>query len=144
MAAFASVVLVTLWWRVGFNMLIYLAGLQGISPELYEAARLDGAAGWQRFRHLTVPLVGPSSFFLLVMNVIYSFQVFDTVFVLTNGGPGDSTRVLALDMYRRWFGANQMGPASVIAVILVLVGLGIAVALNKLGGSADDSTLEGI
>lgn len=86
-AAFASVVLVTLWWRVGFNMLIYLAGMQSIGPELYEAARLDGAGPWQRFRYVTVPLMGPSTFFLLILNVIYSFQVFDIIFVMTGGGP---------------------------------------------------------
>ena len=93
-AAFASVVLITLWTRVGFAMIVYLAGLQAVPVQLYEAAAVEGATGWQRFRYVTVPLLGPSTFFLLVMNVIYSFQVFDTVFVLTNGGPGSATEVL--------------------------------------------------
>jgi len=122
-AAFASVVLVTLWWRVGFNMLIYLAGLQGISPELYEAARLDGATGWQRFRHLTVPLVGPSSFFLLIMNVIYSFQVFDIVFVLTGGGPQNATSVLVTYAYDNGFVTRDQGYAAAIGVVLLLLTL---------------------
>jgi len=76
--------------------------------------------------------------------VVGSLTFFDLIFVLTEGGPGDSTRVLALDMYRTGFQANQMGAASVIAVVLVLVGLGIALALNRLGGDADESQLEGI
>jgi multiple sugar transport system permease protein len=120
LAAFAAVVLVTLWWRVGFNMLIYLAGLQGISPELYEAARLDGAGGWQRFRFVTVPLVGPSSFFLLVLNVIYSFQVFDIVFVLTGGGPQNATSVLVTYAYDTGFETRDQGYAAAIGVVLLL------------------------
>ncbi len=122
-AAFASVVLVTLWWRVGFNMLIYLAGLQGINPTLYEAATLDGATGWQRFRHVTVPLLGPSSFFLLVMNVIYSFQVFDIVFVLTGGGPQNATSVLVTYAYDNGFVVRDQGYAAAIGVVLLLVTL---------------------
>ena len=78
-----SLILVTLWQRIGFDMLIYLAGLQGVSPELLEAAEIDGASAWQRFRRITFPLLGPSTFFLLVMNLIYSFQVFDTVWAMT-------------------------------------------------------------
>lgn len=126
-AAFASVVLVTLWWRVGFNMLIYLAGLQGISPELYEAARLDGAGGWQRFRYVTVPLVGPSSFFLLIVNVIYSFQVFDIVFVLTGGGPRNDTSVLVTYAYNHGFVTRDQGYASAIGVVLLVLTVGFTV-----------------
>ena len=120
-AAFASVVLVTLWWRVGFNMLIYLAGLQGISPELYEAGRIDGATGWQRFRYLTVPLVGPATFFLLVMNVIYSFQVFDIVFVLTGGGPQNATSVLVTYAYDNGFVTREQGYAAAIGMVLLVL-----------------------
>jgi multiple sugar transport system permease protein len=120
-AAFASVVLVTLWWRVGFNMLIYLAGLQAISPDLYEAARLDGAGGWNRLRFLTVPLVGPSSFFLLILNVIYSFQVFDIVFVLTGGGPQNATSVLVTYAYDTGFVTRDQGYSAAIGVVLLLL-----------------------
>ncbi len=122
-AAFASVLLVTLWWRVGFNMLIYLAGLQAINPELYEAARLDGATGWQRFRHLTVPLVGPSSFFLLVLNVVYSFQVFDIVFVMTGGGPQNATTVLVTYAYDNGFVTGDQGYAAAIGMFLLVLTL---------------------
>ncbi|MGO1487488.1 MAG: carbohydrate ABC transporter permease [Arachnia sp.] len=119
-AAFASVVLITLWWRVGFNMLIYLAGLQGIGEDVYEAARLDGASGWQRFRYMTVPLVGPSSFFLLIMNVIYSFQVFDIIFVLTGGGPRNATSVLVTYAYETGFVTRDQGYAAAIGMVLLL------------------------
>jgi multiple sugar transport system permease protein len=126
-AAFASVVLVTLWWRVGFNMLIYLAGLQSISPDLYEAARLDGATGWSRLRYITVPLVGPSSFFLLILNVIYSFQVFDIVFVLTGGGPQNATSVLVTYAYDTGFVTRDQGYAAAIGVVLLLLTMAFTV-----------------
>ena len=119
-AAFASVVMVTLWWRVGFNMLIYLAGLQAISPDLYEAAKLDGAGAWQRFRNVTVPLVGPSSFFLLILNVIYSFQVFDIIFVMTGGGPQNATSVLVSYAYDNGFVTRDQGYAAAIGMVLLL------------------------
>ncbi len=122
-AAFTSVVLVTLWWRVGFNMLIYLAGLQGVPTELHEAARLDGAGAWQRFRYVTFPLLGPSTFFLLVMNVIYSFHVFDIVFVLTEGGPGRSTSVLVTYAYETGFRTRDQGYAAAIGIVLLVVTL---------------------
>lgn len=120
-AAFASVVLVTLWWRVGFCMLIYLAALQSIPPELSEAARIDGTSGWQRFRYVTWPMVGPATFFLLVLNTIYSFQVFDIVFVLTEGGPGNATSVLVTYAYNTGFVTRDQGYAAAIGVVLLLI-----------------------
>lgn len=122
-AAFVTVVLVTLWWRTGFNMLIYLAGLQGVGRELIEAATLDGAGAWQRFRYVIVPMLGPSSFFLVVMNVIYSFQVFDIVFVLTGGGPRNATTVLVTYAYDNGFVVRDQGYAATIGVFLLVVSL---------------------
>ena len=117
--AFASVIIVTLWIRVGFTMIIYLAGLQAVPVELQEAAQVEGAGGWQRFRFITFPLLGPSTFFLLVMSVIYSFQVFDIVFVLTNGGPGASTEVLGTYAYKTAFGAaRDQGYGAAIGVVI--------------------------
>ncbi len=120
-AAVLSVVLVTLWIRVGFNMIIYLAGLQGVSPELYESARIDGAGAFQQFRYITVPMVGPSTFFLLIMNVIYSFQVFDVIYVLTGGGPGFSTSVLVTYAYQNAFVTRDQGYAAAIGMVLLLI-----------------------
>ena len=136
-AAFASVVLVTLWWRVGFNMLIYLAGLQAISPVLYEAARLDGATGWNRLRHITVPLVGPSSFFLLILNVIYSFQVFDIVFVLTGGGPQNATSVLVTYAYDTGFVTRDQGYAAAIGGVLLLLTMAFTVVQWRINRTRD-------
>lgn len=122
--ALISIVLVTLWIRIGFDMIIYLAGLQGISPELFEAARVEGASGWQQFKAITVPLVGPSTFFLLIMNVIYAFQIFDTVFIMTQGGPGESTEVLGTYAYKQGFtNARQQGYAAAIGVVIFLITL---------------------
>lgn len=126
-AAFASVVLVTLWWRVGFNMLIYLAALQSVDPGLHEAARLDGAGAWQRFRHVTVPMVGPTSFFLMVLNVIYSFQVFDIIFVMTGGGPQDATEVIVTYAYDYGFVVGDQGYAAAIGMVLLLLVLVLTV-----------------
>jgi multiple sugar transport system permease protein len=127
-AAFASVVLVTLWTRVGFAMIVYLAGLQAVPASLNEAAEVEGATGWQRFRYVTVPLLGPSTFFLLVMNVIYSFQVFDTVFVLTNGGPGNATEVLGTYSYKTAFGpARDQGYGAALGVVTFLLTMAFTV-----------------
>ncbi|MGW2339532.1 carbohydrate ABC transporter permease [Streptomyces sp. NPDC001661] len=119
--AMLSVVLITLWMRIGFNMVIYLAGLQGISPEMYEAAEVEGAGPWQRLRNITVPLLGPSTFFLLIMNVIYSFQVFDTVYVMTLGGPGHATDVMITYAYRNGFEGRQQGYAAAIGIVLYVI-----------------------
>ncbi|WJX98573.1 sugar ABC transporter permease [Curtobacterium sp. 458] len=127
-AAFASVVLVTIWWRVGFNMLIYLAGLQGIGPELPEAAMLDGAGWSRRLRSITVPLLGSSTFFLTVLNVIYSFQVFDIVFVLTGGGPRNATSVLVTYAYDTGFVTRDQGYAAAIGMVLLLLAVVFAIA----------------
>ncbi|MFE1665653.1 carbohydrate ABC transporter permease [Microbacterium sp. P02] len=121
--AFASIVIATVWWRTGFNMLIYLAGLQGLGADLYEAARLDGANVVQRFRHVTVPLLGPTTFFLVVLNVIYSFQVFDIVFVLTGGGPGGATSVLVTYAYDTGFVTRDQGYAAAIGMVLFVFAL---------------------
>jgi multiple sugar transport system permease protein len=119
--AFASIVLVTLWWRVGFNMVVYLAGLQSVPTELYESAKIDGAGTWDRFRFVTIPMVRPSTSFLMIMNVIYSFQIFDIVFVLTEGGPGNSTTVLVTYAYNTGFLTRDQGYASAIGVLLLIV-----------------------
>lgn len=124
--AMASVILMTLWQRIGFDMLIYLAGLQGVNPELLEAATVDGASAWQRFRRITVPLLGPSTFFLLVMNLIYSFQVFDTVWAMTRGGPDFSTTTVVTYAYREAFdehGPQQLGYGAAVGVVIYLITL---------------------
>ncbi len=138
-AAFISIILITLWIRVGFNMIIYLAGLQAVPVELMESAQVEGANTWQRFRFITVPLLGPSTFFLLVMNVIYSFQVFDTVFVLTNGGPGSATEVLGTYAYKTAFGpARDQGYGAAIGVVIFFLTLAFTIFQWRFNRTRDE------
>jgi multiple sugar transport system permease protein len=136
-AAMAAVILMTVWGRTGFNMVIYLAGLQGIGPELYEAAELEGANAWQRFRSITFPLLGPATFFLLIMNVIYSFQVFDLVFVLTGGGPGNATTMLTTYAYANAFTTRAQGYAAAIGMVLLVLMLAFAAVQWRLNRGRD-------
>jgi raffinose/stachyose/melibiose transport system permease protein len=142
--ALGVVIFVVSWQFIPFHSLIYQGGVRQIPTSMYEAAEIDGAGRVRRFFSITLPQLRYTIVTSSTLMVVGSLTFFDLIFVLTEGGPGDSTRVLALDMYRRGFGANEMGPASVIAVILVLVGLGIAIGLRRLGGSADESQLEGV
>ena len=119
--AMTSLVIATLWIRLGFNMVVYLAALQSIPTELYDAARVDGASGWRRFRHITWPLLGPTTFLLVIINIIYSLHVFDLIYVMTGGGPGFSTTVLVQYIYQMAFTEGQMGYASAIGVVLYLL-----------------------
>jgi multiple sugar transport system permease protein len=113
-----AVILVGTWREMGYYMLIFLAGLQTIPTQLYEAARVDGANAWHRFRHVTVPSLRPTTFFVTVMLTIGSFKVFDLILLLTNGGPGQSTLVLSQYIYQKGFQENQFGYASAISVVL--------------------------
>ncbi|MGP4052239.1 carbohydrate ABC transporter permease [Streptomyces sp. 2A115] len=143
--AFGVVVFVVSWQFVPFHSLIYQGGVQQIPQSLYEAAQLDGAGQIRQFFSITLPQLKYTIITSSTLMVIGSLTFFDLIFVLTEGGPGDATRVLALDMYKRGFQADLMGPASAIAVILVLMGLAIALLLRRLGGrDAGESQLEGV
>jgi multiple sugar transport system permease protein len=140
--AMTSLILVTLWQRIGFDMLIYLAGLQGVNPELLEAATVDGASAWHKFRRVTVPLLGPSTFFLLVMNMIYSFQVFDTVWAMTRGGPDYSTTTVVTYAYRVAFdehGPQELGYGAAVGVVIYLITLLITYAQWRVSRTRDES-----
>ncbi|MEZ4863716.1 MAG: sugar ABC transporter permease [Caldilineaceae bacterium] len=115
-----SVVLLTLWKNVGFTMVIYLAALQGVPQELYDAANVDGASGWQRFRNVTLPLVSPTTFFLFVIQMIGAFQLFTEAFVMTRGGPAQSTLTVVYYIYQNAFEFQKMGKASAIAWFLFI------------------------
>lgn len=119
--ALVAVVIVGVWKRVGFNMVVYLAALQGIPQAHYEAAQLDGANAWQQFRFITLPLLAPSTFFLTVTALIDAFQVFDLVYVMTSGGPLKGTDVIGYYLYRYGFRYNQLGFASAIAYVMFLL-----------------------
>ena len=120
--AFANI-----WQYAGYNMLFFLAGLAAIPATLYEAASLDGATKWQQFRRVTLPLLRPTMLFVLVTGVIGSFQVFDTVYVMTAGGPGNATEVASLNIYNTAFAGFRIGEASAMSVVLFLVILAITI-----------------
>jgi multiple sugar transport system permease protein len=119
--AMPMVALVTVWWTVGFNMLLFIAGLQGISKEYYEAASLDGATGLQRFRHITWPLLWPITALVLTLQLIAQLKIFDQVYLLTGGGPFNSTIVMLQYVYREAFQQFRGGYASAISVALFIM-----------------------
>ncbi len=118
--AIIGLVLIALW-GTGTNMLLYLAGLQSVPTELQEAAKLDGAGPWGVFRHVTLPLLTPTVFFNIIINIIGSFQVFNNAYILTNGGPNNATLTLVLYLYRQAFQLFKFGYASAIAWALFAI-----------------------
>jgi len=123
--AMIALIIVAVWKNLGYNMLIFLAGLQSIERNYYEAAEIDGAGWWQQFRNITVPLLTPTTFFVLVMAFIGSFQVFDLVMMMTQGGPGRATSVVVHYLYQNAFKFFKMGYASAMAYVLFAVILAV-------------------
>jgi len=119
--ALFAVAVPRIWLQSGFATVVLLAGMQGISDELYEAARIDGAGFWQSWRHITFPLITPSLFFLLVVTTLSAFQTFTEVNVLTHGGPIDSTQVVVHEIYRNFYFNGQYGYASAQALVLFVI-----------------------
>jgi multiple sugar transport system permease protein len=118
--ALISIMMITIWISIGFNMIIYIAGLQSIPKDLYEAADIDGANGWVKFRRITFPLLSSTSFFLLVTGIISTFKVFDIIAVLTQGGPINSTSMMVWYLYDTAFGNLKFGYASSMSVVLFI------------------------
>ncbi len=142
--AFGLVVFVVSWQFIPFHALLYQGGVRQIPHSLYEAAAIDGAGRVRQFFSITLPQLKYTIITSSTLMVAGSLTFFDLIWVLTQGGPGDATRVLAVEMYVQGFQANLMGPASAIAVILVLVGLAFALLLRRLGGKdANQSQFEG-
>jgi len=119
--AMTMIVVGTLWSRTGYNMVIYIAGLQGISPDYYEAATIDGASKVQQFQHITMPLLNSSHVFIFITCVIYSFRSFDLIYVMTKGGPLNATKTLVVYIYNTAFQKNQYGMASAAGIVLFLI-----------------------
>lgn len=130
--AMPAVILVSVWQGVGYPMVILLAGLQGIPAALYEAAEIDGAGSWHKFRHVTFPLLTPSVFFLTITQFIGSFQVFGLIFVMTQGGPAFATTVYVYYLYQNAFSWWKMGYAAAMAWILFAVIASITIVQWKL------------
>lgn len=129
-----SLALVSAWQNFGYDMLILLAGMLAIPKDYYEAASLDGANAWQRFRHVTVPLLKPALFFVIVLEIIKSFQVFDTIFVMTGGGPVRSSYSLTYMIYDQGFAYFDFGYASAAGVVLLVITLITSLVQRRMMG----------
>jgi multiple sugar transport system permease protein len=125
---------VGVWHSLGFSVLIYLAGLRTISPEVMEASTIDGAKPGQQFRHITWPLLMPTTMFLTIMGVIGGFQVFQSVYIMTGGGPLDRTRVYLFYLWQKGFQSLQMGYASALAVLLFAIVLTLTIVQTQFYG----------
>ncbi|HPP70506.1 MAG TPA: sugar ABC transporter permease [Pseudothermotoga sp.] len=119
--ALMAIIILSVWKDVGFSTVLFMAGLQGIPSSLYEAAWLDGANRWKSFVHITLPLLSPTTFFVIVINVISSFQIFDQAYVLTGGGPGNATNTIVYYIYNNAFQWFRMGYASAVAWLLFAI-----------------------
>jgi sn-glycerol 3-phosphate transport system permease protein len=119
--AIYSLILVSIWKILGYNTLIFIAGLQSIPKEIYEAAALDQTPWWRKLTRITIPMLSPTLFFLLIINTVNSFQVFDTVQIMTQGGPANSTNMLVFFIYQNGFDFFKIGYASAAGVILLLL-----------------------
>jgi multiple sugar transport system permease protein len=116
-----GIIITTVWWAVGFNLVLFLAGLQDIDPSLYEAASLDGAGRWAAFRHITLPGLKQVSILVVITQLIASFQVFGQVYIMTRGGPGTSTRVVIQHIYEAGFRDGALGYAAAVSLFLFVV-----------------------
>jgi multiple sugar transport system permease protein len=129
-----AIILLAVWKNFGYNMLILLAGLQSIPEELHEAAHLDGAGAWQRFRNVTLPLLGPTFLFVGITTMIGCFQLFSEPYVMTQGGPLKSTTSLILLMYEQGFRWWRMGYAAAVAFVLFAIMLVVTAIQLRLQG----------
>ncbi len=132
--AMPALILVGIWRGLGYNVIIYLAGLQNVPQHLYEAAQIDGANRWHLFRHVTWPLLTPTTFLILIMAVINSFQAFTEFHVMTQGGPLGATTVIVYYLYQQAFQQFNMGYGSALAIVLFLIILGLTLIQNRMLG----------
>jgi len=135
--AMISVAIVSIWKNLGYNMTIYLAGLQGVPNELYEAATIDGAGKWQKLLHITVPMLHPTTYFVALTALIRSFQEFDMVNIMTEGGPINSTITVAMYLYNYGFKYFEMGYACAAAYVLFLLVFVVSLVQNHISDKMD-------
>jgi multiple sugar transport system permease protein len=132
--ALVSLIVFTTWVFVGYDIAIFLAGLGNVPVGLYDAARVDGASGWQLFRNITFPLLSPTTFFLLIFTVIGTFKAFNHVWVMTEGGPGNATTTASVLIFQQLYQNNRYGYSAALAFILFAVILLLTVIQNRLAG----------
>ena len=119
--AMPAIIIVSVWKLIGYNMVIFLSGLSALNQSLFEASKIDGASAFETFRFVTVPLLSPTIFFVVVITCISSFQIFDLIYLMTQGGPLDSTNVLVYAIYKNAFEYFKIGQASAIAYVLFVI-----------------------
>jgi multiple sugar transport system permease protein len=132
--AMPAIILMAVWKNFGFNMIIFIAGLQNIPTTLYEAARIDGASAWRQFRYITLPLLGPTFLFVALMTMIGYFQVFAEPYVMTQGGPANRTLSVVLLMYEegfRWWNMGYASAAAFVLFVLILAGTVLQLKLRR-------------
>ena len=139
--ALPSIIVMSIWKFIGYNMIIYLAGMQSIPASLYEAAEIDGASGIQKFFRITIPMLRPITFFLFIIACIRSFNVFEQVNVMTNGGPMGATTTIVHQIYERAFATFEMGYACSMAVFVLIVTLTFTVLNLKYGNQGTDTSV---
>ncbi len=127
-----ALIIVSIWKGLGYDMVIFLAGLQGVPVELYEAARVDGAGRWALFRYITLPMISPITFFLVITSIISALQVFDLVAVMTGGGPLNSSAVYVYYIYQNAFKFYKIGYAAALSMVLFVITLAITIFQTRL------------
>lgn len=125
--AWISIVIATLWWTIGFNMVIFINALNDVSEELYEAGSLDGASRWQRFIFITLPSIKPTMLFVTITSTIASFNIYGQPYLMTRGGPGTSTKVLLMNIVDEAFKQRQLGNAAAMSLLMALIMIGISI-----------------
>ena len=136
--AMPTIILFAVWKNFGYNMIIFLAGLQAIPPDLYEAARIDGASAWRQFRHITLPMLGPTLLMVSILTVSGYFQLFAEPYVMTEGGPLQSTTSVLYLMYDEGFKWWNLGSASAVAFLLFLIMFAVTALMLKLARRGHD------
>jgi multiple sugar transport system permease protein len=134
--AMIGIAIATVWWTLGFNFVLYLAGLQEIPRELYEAAAVDGASNWAQIRYITIPMLGRTTTLVILLQIIASLKIFDQVYLMTNGGPGISTQVLLMLVTNTGFTDNRIGAASAASFLLFILIVVIAIIRQLFDRSA--------
>lgn len=119
--AWVSIIIATLWWTIGFNMVIFTNALNEVSEELYEAGSLDGANRWQTFFHITLPTIKPTMLFVTLTSTIASFNIYGQPYLMTRGGPGTSTQVLLMNIVEEGFNQRQLGNAAAMSILMALI-----------------------
>ncbi|TFE04126.1 carbohydrate ABC transporter permease [Jeotgalibacillus salarius] len=125
--AWISLVIATVWWTIGFNMIIFINALNEVPEDLYEAAEIDGASKWHKFLHITLPTIRPIMIFVIITSTIASFNVYGQPYLMTRGGPGESTEVLLMGIVQQAFQLRQMGSAAAMAMLMALIMIVISV-----------------